>query len=68
MPQAGRVEKADVAEIQRHVLEAGRLLFAEMAVDDGNGCHIQLADGTDANSLPFSLDFAAKRLDIRWRH
>jgi hypothetical protein len=68
MPQAGRVEKADVAEIQRQVLDAGRLLLAEVGVDDGNGRHVQLADGTDANSLAFRSDLAAERRDIRWQH
>jgi hypothetical protein len=50
------------------VLEAGRLLLAEVGVDDRNGREIQLADGMDTDSLTFSLDIAAERLNVGWQH
>src|SRR5215212_4496874 len=61
-PQPGRVEEGNLAEVERHLLEAGRLQLAQVRFDHGNCGQVELAYGGYADPLPLGCDLAAETL------
>jgi hypothetical protein len=56
------VRSAHCAEIERHLLEAGRRQLAQASRHLGNPRQIDLAFGAYADSLRLEYEFAAERL------